>query len=85
MKFLEEKNYYKSLEKKIKEEMLSLTGNEFYPSSGRHIGSGEVESNYNFNYDFVYGDFFNFQLYHSFIPCSENPNTMYAAVTCPAD
>ena len=72
---------------KIKQEMLNKTGEEFIPSSSVVIGSGYVEYNYNynFNYDFVYDDFFNFQNFHSFIPCSETPNVMYAAVTCPAD
>ncbi len=73
-------NIYKD---NIKTTVESCTGKSFTPSL--YNGSYHNNSNTSFHYDFEYDDFFNYHLYQGFVPCSENADVMFAAVTCSAD
>ncbi|MEC8011887.1 MAG: type II secretion system protein [Pseudomonadota bacterium] len=68
----------------ISSEVARRTNKDFSPRVSHSYWSGEDTNTYFTDY-FEYNGFFEFNIYHGFVSCSENANLMFAAVTCSAD
>ncbi len=72
--------YYSQIKSEIEERI----GGTFTPS----LFDGSSYDDYDnttFDFNFIYNEFFNYQIYQGFVSCSENSDVMFAAVTCSAD
>ena len=72
--------YYSQIKSEIEERI----GGTFTP----RLFDGSSYDDYDnttFDFNFIYNEFFNYQIYQGFVSRSENSDVMFAAVTCSAD